>query len=61
MSEILPEQLFADCTTIEKKYAALKSQVNWAIMHYTLVDTKGIFEVLNQTIQALNKVPEDLR
>lgn len=39
----------------QKKYAELRDQVVWAITHIDVVDSKGIFEVLADTLKMLDE------
>lgn len=39
----------------EQKYDELRDQVVWAITHVDVVDSKGIFEVLADTLKMLDE------
>ena len=46
---------FGDCVTIDQKYKALRNQVLWAVTHYGIVDTDGIFKHLTMTVKNLDR------
>lgn len=47
--------LFGKITAIEQKYKTLQEQVVWAVAHFGVVKTEGIFEHLKNTLEQLER------